>query len=186
MTNNQIQYQRHLEDRRSNLAREALTRRDLSERERHNLVSENYSWADLGERTRHNKAGEQFSWADLTERARHNRIGEQFSWADLAERGQYHTQSLGVERDRLAELHRSNFANEIAKYLGIGGGLGVFMHPQFSEYTGYLGTELQDLSNELGTYPIGSYPLIQSTEDIYNQLIEEGNWEDALDLLYGQ
>lgn len=186
MTNNQIQYQRHLEDQRSNLAREALTDRDLSERERHNLESERYSWADLGERTRHNKAGESISWSDLAERSRHNKVSEQYGWADLAERSRYHDDSLGVERDKLAEQHRSNFAQEIAKYLLIGKGKGVLAHPEFRDYVAAKGKDISagyDLLEQASQWFVDN---ATSTGDLFDMFWENGDYESAWDILHGQ
>nr|AVX53768.1 putative ORF1 [Marmot picobirnavirus] len=159
MTNNQIQYQRSLEEQRANRAREYLTSVDLSERERHNRAGESYSWADLGERTRHNKASESFSWSDLAERSRHNQATESLGWAEFNDASKYRWADLShrstkdlldyrVRRDTLNESHRSNIANEIEKYLDHYNGLGVALHPQFYEYGSEWGNSVLQMAQD--------------------------------------
>lgn len=61
MTSNQIEYAKHLESKRHNIASEDISRRGLDESVRHNKASESISTGGLEETRRHNIATEAMS-----------------------------------------------------------------------------------------------------------------------------
>lgn len=58
MTSNQIEFAKHKENQRHNLAIEDVERGKLSETGRHNVATENFSTGSLAESQRHNKVSE--------------------------------------------------------------------------------------------------------------------------------
>lgn len=58
MTSNQIEFAKHKETQRHNLAMEDVERGKLSETGRHNVATESYSSGSLAESQRHNKVSE--------------------------------------------------------------------------------------------------------------------------------
>lgn len=116
MTQNQIDYAKLLETRRSNRAQEAQTsRRDqrayevnffnAQETQRANLERERYNRSDLAEKHRANRAKEQQAVNELAERQRYNSLNIGLGYSQLAE-----TERANKERER--ETHRTNQVNE--------------------------------------------------------------------------
>lgn len=119
MTSNQIAYQEHLENVRSNMTRERETERDnrakLAETNRSNLVKEKET-----QRSNLANEAENVRWHKETsaETKRHNLFGEQLSQSQFEE-------TKRANRVQEAEKERSNRANEAsnalqaqARYLG--------------------------------------------------------------------
>lgn len=77
MTKNQIEYQKHLEDKRHNVISEGET-------QRHNVIVESQGWTNLQEIHRHNVEGEQIAWSQHHENVRHNKETEGIGWAQAS------------------------------------------------------------------------------------------------------
>lgn len=108
MTANQINYQKNVEQRRTNIANELLRGSELAETTRHNKRTEDYTerhydaqdalgFMKFGEDQRHNLASEQLGQGNL-----------QLGYGNLA-LGQA---NLGLGYSQLAELIRHNQSNE--------------------------------------------------------------------------
>lgn len=76
MTSNQIEYAKHTENVRHNLATEKLGSGNLTETVRHNVATEKLGSGNLAETTRHNVASEGISSGNLDELRRHNLVTE--------------------------------------------------------------------------------------------------------------
>lgn len=123
MTRNQIEYNKLLETRRSNLANEDLTRtRDTAAREakvielreaaRHNLAQEGLTGrgldiqqGSLDETSRHNRQSEAVALGQLQESKRHNVVGEQ-------EVSRHNRQTEEAQIIQLNEVQRHNQVTE--------------------------------------------------------------------------
>lgn len=131
ITHNQIEFQKLLESKRSNLATEALTRardavdaaykrdtislghRNAAETERANRERERYNVLSLNETQRHNLATESFSLQQLGETSRHNIALEN-------EQSRANQASETLRREQNAEQKRSNIAQERIKQEALG------------------------------------------------------------------
>lgn len=89
MLKNVVDYLNYKETARSNLAREAETKR-------HNTVGERFSYDQLAESARHNVSteketqrhnlvGERLSTSELDEKVRHNKVEETQAWSNLSQ-----------------------------------------------------------------------------------------------------
>lgn len=116
MTHNQIEWQKHLESKRSNLAVETETNR-------HNVVTENetkrHNVADEGIRSEANAINRQHFERSDAEVARSNRAKENIQYANLYESARHNrsTEALGFGNldlgySQLAEAFRHNYALE--------------------------------------------------------------------------
>lgn len=116
MTKNQIDYNKLLEERRSNKQQEALTQvRDqrahqvamleYGEKQRHNYATEQQAREDLAERMRNLDVTSALTRYGAEETARHNRALE-----DLQGRSVQETER--ANRAKESEINRSNLANE--------------------------------------------------------------------------
>lgn len=112
MTQNQIEYWKHRETKRSNQARETETNRA-------NLVREAQTWRQIKdawhfndlnfrESQRRNRASETIQKDQLAEQVRHAKEQEKIQTATV----QNDAEKLKVSRGQLAEQHRTNLANE--------------------------------------------------------------------------
>lgn len=122
MTHNQIDYWKHQETSRHNLADEKETNRHnvVTETEtgRHNRATEGIDLGKLQETTRHNLATEGISMSQLNELQRHNLAGERidlgnlnFAYSNLDEISRHNAQQEGIGWMNAASTARINEAN---------------------------------------------------------------------------
>lgn len=116
MTRNQIDYNKLLEERRSNRKQEALTEMrdqrshqvallEYGEKQRHNYATEQQARDDLAERMRNLDVTSAISRFSAEESARHNKALEELQGRSVAE-------TERANRAKESETHRSNLASE--------------------------------------------------------------------------
>lgn len=99
MTRNQIDYWKHMEDKRHNVSTE-------SETNRHNVATEGIDLGKLQETSRHNQTTELIDMGKLNETTRHNKVTESQGGVDLS-----------IKAGQLAEQQRHNTVSEaVDKY----------------------------------------------------------------------
>lgn len=115
MTANQINYARHLEDKRHNKVMEDQGQQVIRETGRHNLVTEDIAWYNAYEQGRHNKATESIGWFTAKEQKRHNLASEDIGrqnvalgWAqvEVSKRANTINEVNAITRAQEADTHR--------------------------------------------------------------------------------
>lgn len=113
MTKNQIEYGKLLEQRRTNLSNEDLTRR-------RDTLQAQARFVELREQGRHNLASEQIQSGSLDESIRHNRATESVQTGQLEEARRHNLAQENVQTGQLSELRRHNQATEQAQLVDLG------------------------------------------------------------------
>lgn len=117
MTRNQIEYNKLLEQRRSNLQQELLTRQrdikanrvalaEVDERRRHNEFVEWLDYASLGERAAHNQASRAIQQFHEDEIQRSNLMKESYNALSLDEVIRSNLRSEGIQATNVALQHQ--------------------------------------------------------------------------------
>lgn len=109
MTYQGLEYLKHRETVRHNLAQENISQQGVNETVRSNLVREAQNWTTIGETMRHNQRTEDLGFQQLSENIRHNKVYETLEGKKLSE-----TVRHNQAQERLTAIDVANKATSIS------------------------------------------------------------------------